>query len=143
MSLDLTLMPFAGVADHCHFSNTVLRCQTNCRDLFEEIGAEITHTTTHSVEYVNKMAETKPQRGLVPKNFACYKAKIPDGTMEGEEYYGEVQEDAYGNPLPYLTVRILLKFKNHPGVLRHKIHQAIWAYLEHLDLDTKVAIFFH
>ena len=144
MSLDLTLLPFDHDSPQLSYSHTLLQCVTNCNNLFEEIEKESSKEIPKSIDYVNKVATgVNKDCGEVPKNFTCYLSRIPNGSMKDEHCYGEVNSDPYGKPLRYLTVRILLKFKNHPEVLRNQRHLAIWAYLEHLDPNTKVALFWH
>ena len=125
MSLDLTLLPFDHDSPEMSYSHTLLSCVTNCKDLFDDLQQEAAYETTKSVEYLNKVATgITNHRGEVPEGFSCFMGRVPDGSMEGESGYGEITQDPYGKSLKYLTVKILLKYKNHPGVLRNQKHKA-------------------
>jgi len=139
MSRDLTLLI---VDKDVNTSFTMLDCQTNCYDLFEDLEKELNKETLKSIDFVHSLVTgEKTGRGLIPEGFSCYKARIPDGSYKGESCFGEVDTDSLGTPLRYLTVSILLEYKKHPGVLRNKTHLAAWDYLEQLDRDTKVVLF--
>jgi len=115
----------------------MLECETNFRVLYSELQDEMKETP-NSIKFILD----KDDRGYTC-NFHSFKSTIPDGSRKDESCYGLMERDAYGKPLTYLSVEVLLKYKRYPQVLTSKKHKAIWAYLEQLDPKTKVVLYWH
>lgn len=55
--------------------------------------------------------------------------------------YGKTIKDPYGSDVKYITVRDLLPFRDCDGVMDNHQNRAVWAYLNELPKDTKIALF--
>lgn len=76
----------------------------------------------------------------VPKDFSSYTSR--DDKYE-EPHYGKTIEDCYGDKIKFVEVLKLLKLKNHRDIKDNQQNEAIWAYLEMLPVDTRIALFWH
>ncbi len=120
MGLDLYLLPFDCDHNSIHFSHTILNCD-KIYDLFDEIQ------------------EIEKKQGFdIPSDFTSYLCR--DDKYE-ESHYGKTLDTPYGDPLKYIIVRDLIKIKNHPRNFESTKNKAIWAYLEQLPIETKVALY--
>ena len=138
MSLDLTLLPFDCDEESISFSHSLLQCVSNCHDLYDEIEQyQRDIGQPNSIKLMGVDYDPKKDERRVTENFTSYMGRDD----EGELRYGKTKTDPYGTPLRWLYVKELLQWKNHSGVLRNKKHLAVWAYLEQLDPETKVAIY--
>ena len=141
MSLDLTLLPFDGDQKDLSFSHTVLSCVSNCRDLYEEMNKfQEAIGTPNSLKIMGVKYNPNKDERMVPKDFTSFISR--DEKYE-EPHYGKTITDPQGTPLRWLYIKELLQWKNHAGVLRNQKHKAIWAYLELLDPESKVALYWH
>jgi hypothetical protein len=115
MGLDLTLLPYWQE----NFAHTVLPLIEHS-ELFDALRA-------------------LPATPVAP-GFNCH-----FGSTSDDQYrcYGPCTEDAYGDPLCYVTVHQLLQFKNHPGALNGSINRGAWAYLTYLEPQCRVALYWH
>lgn len=119
MGLDLTLLPFdCDQGDFC-FSHTMLDCERR-RDLFEAVMEALRETP-------------------VPDKFMSFRGR----TQEGNSCYGVTTRTPYGEPLGWVQAGDLVKLGSHVGVLDNYLNRAVWAYLEKLPYQTKVALFWH
>lgn len=119
MGVDLALLPFDFESDRFSFSHTVLNTERR-KDLWEEIAR----------------LESK----AVPDGFNSYVSRNDDYE---ESHYGETLETPYGDRLTYVLASDLLAFWDHPGVKDEEKNRAVWAYLNCLNPQTKVALFWH
>lgn len=117
MGLDLSLLPFDG----SWFSQTVLPCERRT-DLFDELLA-LDRTGRH-----------------VPENFESYLSR--DDKYE-ECHYGATTETPYGDKLVYVKAANLKAYAAHPEVQDNYQNRAVWAYLDCLPDETKVALYWH
>jgi len=115
MGLDLKLLPMTFLRDNDAFSHTVLPVR-RCTALFDEL------MDLPSLQ--------------VPAEFSTY---LSDD-KEDDELTGNTQKTPYDEPLTYVRAHDLLRFKDHEGV-RDFGNRGIWAYLEHLPPDSKVALY--
>lgn len=96
-----------------------------CRDLFEKLDAK---------------ARTIPGFRL-----SSYVARIPDGSWEGENGYGDVAETPYGEPLTFVSAAEFLEaiqpadIEDNGGWLA----RAARAYIACLPPDTWVGLYYH
>lgn len=117
MGLALRLLPFDGDCHDVVYSHTVLSCAAS-RALFAAVQA----------------LPTWP----VPPRFVAFCA-----VQDGREGYGICVTTPYGEPLTYALAGALAPLVTHPDVEDSETNRAIWAYLGCLDLQTKVALFWH
>lgn len=118
MGVDLALLPFDGDS----YSSTVLECDGGT-DFVLEINTALGKYYRDVPEYFNAHWGTAA---------SCDKV-----------CHGRCVEDRYGEPVRYVLAKHLKKFKNHPDVQESFVNRAIWAYLEELPDDHKVALFWH
>lgn len=121
MALDLRLLPFDSppdFSDSMAWSHTILSC--------------------------DRTAVLRPLRKLrgqpVPEIFNTFVGQLQ---KSGEHRYGNTQVDPYGDPIRCVKVSQLLNLTRNRGVTWSQHNRAIWAYLAHLDLSTKVALYWH
>jgi hypothetical protein len=117
MGLDLTLLPFDS--ETVAFSHTVLNCNRTYA-LFDAL--------------------VKEPAMKVPDGFTTYLSR--DDKYE-DTHYGITTETPYGEPLMFVELESLLKYKDHPSVVDVPKNRAVWAYLACLPPRTKVALFWH
>lgn len=119
MGIDLVLLPFDSDGDNpvVSYSHTVLTC-TLSHELAEELK--------------------KIPAPQVPKNFRSYLGT--DEEYDGPRY-GATQETPYGEPLKYVRVGQLNPFRFHEIVRADPNKKAIWAFLNELPGNTKVALY--
>lgn len=60
----------------------------------------------------------------------------------GDEF-GDKTEDPYGTPLKWVYAKDLLPLKNHEAVQDNDQNRAIWAFLEALNPDKKIVLYWH
>lgn len=114
MGLDLRLLPFDADRDDLHFSHTILGCARDY-DLFDAV---------HDVA---------SERGLVvPSDFWTFL-----GMRGGEHGYAVTTETPYGDPLRYVLAGDLKPLT----ALAHRCNEAVWAYINALPDETKVALY--
>lgn len=118
MGMDLCLLPF----DSDFFSHTILDCERRW-ELWKPITA----------------IESRIGRD-VPDNFQSYKARDEEA---GKSCYGKTLRTPYGDNLKYVLVSDLTALSGHASVQDNPKNRAIWAYLEKLAPDTKVALFWY
>ena len=118
MGVDLLLLPIDYESKQLSFSHTVLSCERDYM-LFEEIQGLLISLSTP-----------------IPDNLTTFV-----GRREGVEdtCYGGTITDPYGDQIRCVSVKWLLQ------VTLEKIgrNKAIWAYLECLPPETKVALYWH
>lgn len=120
MGLDLTLLPFDADYDELCFSHTVLSCDRNGQ-LFCEIMA----------------LPSEP----VLEGFSSYMSNEVVGDFDGI-HYGPTKTTPYGEQVTFVKARQLCKLQEIAGLVAYK-NVAVWAYLQALDPETKVALFWH
>lgn len=116
MGLDLTLLPFEADFPQLHFSHTILNCERR-GDLFQDI--------------------LKLPGVAIEFEFDTFMSK----DEESEFCYGPTQSTAYGEPLRYVFARDLKAFSGNIGAIDNHKNRAVWAYLDCLPDDTKVALY--
>lgn len=102
-------------------------------------------------------------RQPVPKALSCHFASPPDDEVtvtpsvtptvysqggaiirECAGYcYGYVTEDAFGEPLTWVTAGDLATVKHHPGVIDSWNNRAVWAYLTNLATTWPIVLFWN
>jgi len=123
MGLDLTLLPiFTRMKSEKWFSHSVLELNRE-PELFEKI-----------LEVERKVGI------LVPPDFDSYLSR---GEGNEESHYGETCWTPYGDPVKYVRVKDLLKFRYCNEVYDYFLNRAVWAYLKELPEDIKIALFWH
>ena len=138
MSLELDLLPFDYEDNTMSYAHSKLECVSNCHDLYDEIEKyQKSIGQLNSLKVMEVDYNPKKDKRCVPKNFTSFFGC--DDKYE-EAHYGLTTTDPYGVPIRWLYVKELLQWKNHAGVLRNVKHRAVWAYLEQLDPETKVAL---
>lgn len=117
MGLDLRLLPF----DSETYSHTILSCERRA-DLFDKL-----------------LAVEKRIGRDVPDRFNTFTARKENG----DTGYGKTIRTPYGENLKYVHASDLAAFGKHRDVKDNATNRAIWAYLDELDHDTKVALYWH
>ena len=75
----------------------------------------------------------------VGAGFNCHYGLTGDGITS----YGPCSEDAYGDPLCYVTAHQLLQFADHPGAQNGSLNRGAWAYLTYLTPQCRIALYWH
>ena len=125
MGVDLKLLPiFSRMRSAIWFSHSVIELSRQS-ELFE------------------KILEVEKKVGiLVPPHFDSYLSREIDlETGFDETHYGITTWTPYGDPVKYVTVKDLLKFRYCNEVFDNFLNRAVWAYLNELPKDTKIALF--
>lgn len=117
MGLDLRLLPF----DSDFFSHTILTCERRS-ELFDALRG----------------VEARNGRD-VPDNFKTFIARRPDG----DTGYGITIRTPYGENLKYVLASDLVTFAEHNDVTDNAVNRAIWAYLQQLNPNTKIALYWY
>jgi len=144
MALDLDLLPFEQEDPGHSYSHTILRCVTNCHDLYEAItNFQNDIGQANSLKVIGVEYDPDKDDRKVPEDFTSFRSQVCRYDGDDEAHYGETLEDAYGHKVRWLYVKELLQWKNHAGVQRNQKHRAIWAYLEQLNPETRVALYWH
>lgn len=129
MGLDLTLLPLDSDSDSIRYSHTVIQCGWASRlfDLLADV-----ESTPLSVS---------PQSDI----FTCYMARLYPGTDHESTGYGEVTEDAYGQPIRCVTSGQLQSVMlGTPSIMSDSPrNRAAYAYLHALPDNTRVALYWH
>lgn len=120
MGIDLRLLPFDAEGE-INFSHTVLSCSRRY-ELFDLIG-----------EIENQVGSN------VPDHFSTFVSRKDNL----DSHYDDTQDTPYGEPLKYIPAKALKPFAAHDAVKDNWRNRAIWAYLNCLPDDTKVALFWH
>ena len=69
----------------------------------------------------------------------CFRARLPNG----ENTYGQLEEDPYGKRLNTVTSTDLLSIKNHPSVNDYWRVRAAWAYIDAMPEDWPIVLYWH
>ncbi|HQU86020.1 MAG TPA: hypothetical protein PKY59_23030 [Pyrinomonadaceae bacterium] len=112
MSLHLTLLPVGGINEQITSIHNFLNCERDIH-LFEQIEQII--------------------GSPVPKDFKGFHS-----TDDCDYSYGNLTKDAYGEELTYVFVKDLIKLRHHS---ESQTNKAIWAYLNQLPSDGKIALY--
>lgn len=117
MGVDLRLLPFDCDQGDFAFSHTIL-----------ELGRD--YDLHNEIRKLRKMP--------VPQTFTSF-----SGRAEGYEdtCYGVTNETPYGEPLEWVLAGELCAIKLSKDAPYKE--RAIWAYLQHLPPQTKVALYWH
>lgn len=116
MGVDLRLLPFDCDKGDFAFSHTILELGRNYKVHHE----------------INKLPSLP-----VPKSFTSFSGKSDN---YDDTCYGETNTTPYGETLEYTTAGELCKV---PKRIRHDWERPVWAYLEALPPETKVALYWH
>jgi len=119
VGLDLTLLPFDCSLPGISNSFTALMCFRR-EELFDEI-----------------LQIEKHEGRDVPENFNSLLSR--EGNYE-ETHFGITTKSKIG-PLKYVTSEKLATLVNHEGVNDNPINKATWSYLNELEPNTKVALY--
>lgn len=134
MSLELTLLPVDEFTGCCF---TLLPLLPNSNYLFHNIQECLLDIKNNTETYLESLVGQEAQVGII-KSINTYLAKGKDG----EPCYGVVTEDYYGNPLYWMTARKLIEIKEkNPSCFTNYRSHAAWAYLEKLDPENRVVLF--
>jgi len=112
MGMDLKLLVVDGASESWGFSHTILSVSRDY-DLFRKIIGDFERRTF---------------------NLSIYVATVPDGSMEGESYYGHVKDTPYGEPITYIEIEKLAKTMSKCTDLSQN-NKAILAYLKDCPYD--------
>jgi hypothetical protein len=74
----------------------------------------------------------------IPEPLNCHLARDAE---DENIIYGEVTEDAFGDPLTWTTVADLLTVRDHEHVQGNWQNRAAWAYLAEMPLDWKIVLY--
>jgi hypothetical protein len=74
----------------------------------------------------------------VPRGFSCPFARTED---DEHTIYGEVEDDAYGDPLKWAAAGELAKLAGHPQVACWPRNKAAFAYVAALPADWPVVLY--
>ncbi|HEC63818.1 MAG TPA: hypothetical protein ENI23_00825 [bacterium] len=117
MGIDLILLPIDHYDQNWGFSHTLLSVDRSS-DLFD---------------IIRKLPSFD-----VPGKFSSFTSK--DDKYE-EPHYGNTIEDCYGEKIKFVEIKKLLNLKDHPHIKDGYHNSAIWAYLEKLPENMKIALF--
>lgn len=137
MSLDLQLLPFECDFPTIAYSHSILNCPSNFYKLYDILQEEIENfklDTPNNAYYIT--GDKDPVAGYVPDDFTSYLSR--DDKYE-EPHYGVTTHDPYGSKLVWVKVKVLMQFKDIAN--ENPKTKAVWTYLNTLELNTKVALF--
>ena len=139
--VDLILLPFTHDSKSFQYSHSVLELVPHCQNLFKEIDAfQKSISTPNSIKMMGVAYDAHKDPRRVAGSFSSYLCgKLV--TEYQKTQYGKTPVDHLGLPVRWLYAKELLQWKNHAEVQKNLQMQATWAYLEHLDAHTKVALF--
>jgi hypothetical protein len=123
MGLDLSLLPVeAEFGDGTGFSHSVLALERRT-GLFDAI------------------LDIEEREGApVPGRFETFVCR--DDRFE-ETHYGDTRETPYGEPLLWVRAASLAELRSHPEATDFPRNRAVFAYVDALPPDTKVALYWH
>ena len=118
MGVDLDLLPIEGIQEDrtWELSVSVLRFERRA-ELWDDV----------------KKLPCKPLK----VDLRCHVARLGNG----EQGWGSVEKDAYGEPVQYVRAKEFAALKNHPAIKDNDTNRAIIAYLLALHPATKIALY--
>ena len=123
MGMDLTLLPVECDCGAWGYAHTML-------ELDRDYGLH------------GHIQALSPQPLLRPFDLSSFRARVPDGSLQGGSCYGVVSETPYGCPLTYTKAKALVTAFDEASSLSAK-NRAARAYLAELSGDTLVALYWH
>lgn len=118
MGVDLKLLP---MQPGCNSSRSILEVERRGM-LWEPIG-----------EIQNRHGRD------VPQPFYSYASREGGG----EPHYGDTQQTPYGDRVKMVKAKHLLTLSDHPAVQDNPLNRAVWAWLNAIEPETDIALFWH
>lgn len=116
MGVDLTLMPLIG--EDYWAAHDLIQVERR-RELWDEIAK----------------LPSRPVRSPL----SCFVARMPNG----EQGYGNLETDPYGEKMRYMTPEVLLLVKDHEAVTDNWRNRAVWDYLAKMPPNWPIVLYWH